>query len=386
MSFQIRQIGYLLPRHTAQLKAWRSSPKGSLTLKTAPGSFKGALNAEHVRELVEKIAQKYPNQGLKVKTIGLSEGTNVLGKPQPILTVEIIPSIPAKKAPLIFTAGHHGDEYAGPHSCLHLLELFLEELTESKSNPQRTTQLRKFLEGRPLIFIPLANPDGAILREGDDCVSLGCFGPEVDAAGYIRDPNIYHTFPEGNRFYKSDWASRKKGILGGTIRPEAFKIREYLKEIFQHYGLPALAVDFHESNLVAGGSNNRRQKRYIFAPLEIVSVAKDYSPYDEEETVSVTYQLLTETVMQAIRVYGETISDLIIHGEPKRIFQHNNQRFLNLMEWIKVQNALAPDHLAADTRTFIIETPNSETQFHVGDRVTMAMMAMDEIIELVMAR
>ena len=332
--------------------------KLSLTALTDPRSFHGVLNASLVRQAAEAIISAHGFKGMRASIIqiGLSAGNNSGKEPQPIWAIELIPRRGPLLQPYVFTSGHHDCEYAGPQSALHLLNVVMDQL--SNKNPK----FQRMFGRHPMVFIPLANPDGALLEESDEFTGARFAADPLDEIGFVKDPNIYETYLE------------KKTGERALIWPEAAQIQSYLQGFISSYGTPRLTVDFHETSAYTGkiDIDNRRLNRYVYIAMKIANMVQNRDPALKRViSVDVDFVALSEAINKAVQLYGPSISDELIIGRPERHFKHTGQCFMGICEWLKSRGA---------ENSYIIETPNVEHTFHVGDRVMLAMVAMEEIL------
>ncbi len=314
--------------------------------KTTPHFFSGVLTAAHVRSIAQRIIANH--WGFKGTAEIVDLGTSKVNN-QPVMAIQVIPEGVTKgNLVTIFCAGNHNPEYAGPHANLHLLDLILGELKNPKS------MVAQVLGDKALVFVPLANPDGAIFEQDGTFAALDYMGPRVDAEGLCKDHVVYQPYYEA------------------SLRPETAMLKTYLESVIDQYGAPFLTIDFHESPHITTESSeaNRRKNRYVFAPLEVTEALEQK---EKERVVGIksTCTILRPVIDSAIDIFGTEVSDLMMFGRPRRGFQREMQEFLSFSDWAKIQGA----------RSFIIETPQSLNGFHVGDRVLMDMLAVQAIFQ-----
>ena len=348
----ISHIGARLTMATAMPRAITGSVRfikqDALVQRTDRTKFSGVLNAALVEAIARQLIVKHRGFSGEINLVQVcqSTGQNPANRQFPVWAIEILPGGEIDGT-AFFAAGHHGPEYAGSHANLHLLDLVLTDLAEPTSN------FKTALDRKALVFLPLVNPDGAILGK-DGFAPLPHFGPKVDQAGFLCDSNIYH-------------------IYGGQekIRPEATAIKAYLGGFIERFGSPTIAFDFHESRLIAG-KDEQRQNRYLYAPIEMAQLKENGRTDGGDPTgVFLDMQIIRPAINQAIALYGDVIAPLITRGKPKNNFIRKNQPFLGFNELVKIWGA----------RSFLIETPNVEDKLHVGDRVVLAMLAVETMLD-----
>ncbi len=336
----------------------RNYGERSLIALTDPARFSGVLNADLVHQTAAGIisANKCLDVRATLISIGTSSGRNSTGISQPLYAIEVVPKKGPKLPPYVFTGGHHDSEYAGPHSVLQLLDIVLSELKER--NPEYVRQFAR----HPMVFIPLANPDGALQKEDENFRGVRIASNPLDDAGFVIDPNVYETYLEKSPGNKA------------MIWPEAAQIMTYLSGFMSFYGTPQLTVDFHETAGYTGTYtiDNKRLNRYVYIAMKLAALAINRDPATHKTTsVNADFLVLNQALEKAVRLYGPSISDELIIGKPEKHFRHSDQKFMGICEWLKSRGS---------DNSFIIETPNVEHTFPVGDRVKLAMLAMEEIL------
>jgi hypothetical protein len=336
----LKAEGKCLPVNTAHI---RKGPI-SLAFQSPAESFTGVLNAAHVENIAVRIANSHADfsGNIRIVEIGKSPGENPAAAPQPILGIEVLPGGPINRT-AFFCAGHHTPEYAGAHANLHLLD----QLLINMRNP--ASAISRLFSEAALVFMPLANPDGAVLTSGGEFGEYSIFGSPVGEDNRVIDNNAYITY-------------HPKAIL----TRESQAIKRYIESFTARFGRPFFALDFHESkNYIP--SNESRKNRYLFAPLHM-ALAKES---DDGRGIDTSYTVCRDIIDAAINIFGDIISNLVISGKPKTKFSRQGQQMVNFIEMMHLMGA----------SSYLIETPNNEKYFHVGDRVMLAMLATEMILE-----